>query len=262
MPEQARAAPGPTANAAAQIGAQQQCRVASNQFEHALNLRSVCDQPSMIAALADPASLAARREALQKPRMAPLRAFAAAIRAAHGPTPDFDPADGGVAARMLLLLETPGPSIGRTGFVSADNPTGTSANLRRFLAAAGIDRRQIVIWNTVPWMIHNGGRNRTPKAVEIRRGLLAVPGLLALLPHLRCVVMAGRVASMADAMLRAARPEVLMIRIPHPSPTFVCTSPDVPQRIAAGLRTATACMGDAQLCSAQTACKPIGRVID
>ncbi len=74
--------------------------------------------------------------------MAPLRAFAAAIRAMHGPTPDFDPADGGTAARVLLLLETPGPAIGRTGFVSLDNATGTSANLRRFLAAGGSAARQ------------------------------------------------------------------------------------------------------------------------
>ena len=44
-------------------------------------------------------------------------------------------------ARFLLLLETPGPSIARTNFVSRDNPTGTAANLFRFLAASGIPRR-------------------------------------------------------------------------------------------------------------------------
>ena len=210
----------------------------------------------MIAALADPASLAARRAAVQTPEMASLRAFAAAIRASHGPTPDFDPADGGAAARMLLLLETPGPAIGRTGFVSIDNPTGTSANLRRFLAAASIDRRQIVIWNTVPWVIHTGGPNRAPRAAEIRQGLQALPGLIARLPSLRCVVMAGRVAAMAEAVLKTTRPNLVMIRMPHPSPTFVCTSPDVSRRITAGFQAAAACMGEAQLCSAQFACNP------
>jgi hypothetical protein len=138
-------------------------------------------QPSTLAPLADPAVLAARRVALGAPRMAPLRAFAAGLRAVHGATPDFDPADAGLAARVLLRLETPGPAIGRTGFVSMDNPTGTSANLRRFLAEAGLDRSRLAIWNTVPWVIHTGGPNRAPKAAETRGGLAALP---ALLPHL------------------------------------------------------------------------------
>ena len=193
-------------------------------------------QPSMRAALADPVSLAARRAMLAEPRMADLRAFVAGLRDAHGPVPDFDPADGGAAARVLLLLETPGPAIGRTGFVSMDNPTGTSANLRRFLAAAGLDRQEVAIWNTVPWVIHTGGPNRAPKPAEIRGGLAALPGLLPLLPHLRCAVLAGRVAGLADPVLQAAGLPVL--RIPHPSPTYVCTSPDIPVRITEGLAAA------------------------
>lgn len=175
--------------------------------------------------------------------MAPLRAFAAAIRAEHGATPDFDPADAGPAARMLLLLETPGPAIGRTSFVSADNPTGTSANLRRFLAEAGVGRDRIAIWNAVPWVIHAGGPNRAPRMAETRRGLACLPRLLPLLPHLRCVVLAGRVAALAEPALQAVRPDLPAIRIPHPSPTYVCTSPDVPRRIIAGLAAAAALVG-------------------
>ena len=170
--------------------------------------------------------------------MAKLVAFAAAIRDAHGPTPDFDPADGGVAARVLLLLETPGPKTGRTGLVSADNPTGTSANLRRFLAAAGIDRRHLVIWNAVPWVIHAGGPNRAPRLAELRLGLEELPGLPPLLPDLRCAVLCGRMASQAEPVLRAVRPGLAVIRAPHPSPTYVCTSPDVPRRIVAAFAEA------------------------
>jgi hypothetical protein len=184
-------------------------------------------QPSTLAPLADPAVLAARRVALGAPRMAPLRAFAAGLRAVHGATPDFDPADAGPAARVLLLLETPGPAIGRTGFVSMDNPTGTSANLRRFLAEAGLDRSRLAIWNTVPWVIHTGGPNRAPKPAEIRGGLAALPALLPHLPGLRCVVLAGRVAGLAAPVLG-----------PHPSPTYVCTSPAIPRRIVAGFKEA------------------------
>ena len=190
------------------------------------------EQPSTRAALAEPALLAARRAMLAEPGMVVLRAFVAGLRAAHGPVPDFDPADGGVQARVLLLLETPGPAIWRTGFVSMDNPTGTSANLRRFLTAAGLDRHHLAIWNTVPWVIHTGGPNRAPKPAEIRAGLAALPGLLPLLPQLRCAVLAGRVAGLAEPVLQAAALPV--VRIPHPSPTYVCTSPDIPRRITAG----------------------------
>ena len=152
--------------------------------------------------------------------------------------PDFDPADGGAAARILLLLETPGPAIGRTGFVSMDNATGTSANLRRFVAASGVARGTLAIWNAVPWVIHAGGPNRVPRAAEIRAGLATLPTLLPLLPGLRCIVLAGRVAGLAAPALMATRPDLILIPVPHPSPTFVCTSPDIPRRIVAGFAQA------------------------
>ena len=148
-----------------------------------------------------------------------------------------------MGARLLLVLETPGTSIGKTGFVSADNPTGTAANLRRFLAAAGIHRQDIAIWNAVPFVIHTGGPNRAPRMGEIRRGLELLPPLLSLLPKLRCIVLSGRVAGMAESAMRAAAPELAVIQIPHPSPIYVCTSPEIGRRIAAGLSAAAAALG-------------------
>ena len=201
-----------------------------------------------MALLGDPVTLAQRRAMLAQPGMAALRGFAADIRAAHGLTPDFDPADGGVAARMLLLLETPGPSIGKTAFVSMDNPTGTAANLRRFLATACIGREDVAIWNAVPFVIHTGGPNRAPRTAEIRRGLALLPLLLPLLPKLRCIVLAGRVAGLAEPVIGGAWP---IIRIPHPSPVYVCTSPDIPRRIAQGFAAAAAILAGENLCTAQ-----------
>ena len=196
----------------------------------------------MGAPLADPDVLAARRVMLARPAMTQLRSFAASIRAEHGATPDFDPADGGTAARMLLLLETPGTAIGKTGFVSADNPTGTAANLRRFLAQADIERRDVAIWNAVPFVIHTGGPNRTPRAAEIRRGLALLPALLRLLPHLCCIVLSGRVAGLAESIIQAERPGLSVIRVPHPSPVYVCTSPDIPARLLDGFQRASAAL--------------------
>lgn len=180
--------------------------------------------------------------------LAPLLGFAAELRRTTGrPVPDADPADGGTAARLLLLLETPGPAITRTGIVSRDNPTPTAANLRRFLAAAGIARGETLIWNAVPFVIHApGARNRAPLRAEIRQGLALLPPLLRLLPRLRVAVLAGRVAGEAEGTLRAARPALEVLRMPHPSPTYVCTSPDVPRRIASTLAHASALLAAAR----------------
>ncbi len=67
--------------------------------------------------------------------IAPLNRFAAALRARHGDVPRFDSLDGGIDARVLVLLETPGPASASTGTTSRDNPTGTARNLTRFLDA-------------------------------------------------------------------------------------------------------------------------------
>jgi hypothetical protein len=179
----------------------------------------------------------ARRAGLAAAHMRPLAAFAASLREATGnEVPDADPADGGVRARCLLLLETPGPAILRTGFVSCDNPAPTAGNLRRFLRDAGLPREALLIWNAVPFVIHApGARNRAPRASEVRRGLALLPGLLALLPALRVCVLAGRAAARrARCCARSAGPALL--EMPHPSPTYVCTSPEVPRRIVAALR--------------------------
>jgi uracil-DNA glycosylase len=173
-----------------------------------------------------------------------LERLVAALRAEQGgrDVPGFDPLDGGIEARLLLLLETPGPRIRRmSGIVSRDNPTGTGRNLRRFLDGAGLARADTVIWNAVPWVIHaSGARNRPPRTAEIEAGLRALPRLLDLLPCLEVAVLAGRIAGQARGILEAVRPGLPILTMPHPSPTFVCTSPDVPARIAATLAAARA----------------------
>lgn len=155
--------------------------------------------------------------------------------------PDPDPIDGGIDARLLLLLETPGPSIRVTGLVSRDNPTGTAANLFRFLAEAGIARGDTLIWNAVPWVIHApGAHNRAPRRSEAVAALPYLDPLLACLTRLRVVVLSGRIAGGAAIPLRALRPDLVVVAIPHPSPTYVCTSPDVARRIRTGLGDAAA----------------------
>lgn len=199
-------------------------------------------EPAEPKSLADPSNLAVRRALLNAPHLRALRVLGERIsRERDAPVPFPDPLDGGGGARLLLLLETPGPAIARTGFVSRDNPTGTAANLFRFLNEAGIARRDTLIWNVVPWVIHaEGALNRTPRRTELEPALPYLKPLLACLPRLALVVLAGRFAAAAEEPLKAHDPALTITRIPHPSPTYVCTAPSVRERIAAGL-------GDARL---------------
>ena len=196
-------------------------------------------EPLRPKAFAAAEAVAARRALLGQRHLRPFEPYLVRLRAEFGAVPDPDPLDGGASARLLLLLETPGPSIGRSGLVSRDNPTGTAANLFGFLNEAGIDRRDTLIWNAVPWVIHApGATNRAPRPAEIRAGLASLPDLLALLPRLSVVVLSGRVAGLASPIFAENRPDLPVLTMPHPSPTYLCTSPAHPARCRAVLEAA------------------------
>ena len=193
--------------------------------------------------LRSPAERVQRAALLDRPAMQAIEAFRCGVEARFGPTPHADPLDGGTDAAVLILLETPGPGEMQPRFVSRDNPTGTARNLRRFSAAAGLPRRSTLLWNVVPWHIHApGARNRAPRRREIADGLALLPAFLALLPRLRVVVLAGRVAGLAAPSLEGRGSHILTM--PHPSPTFVNTAPTIAPRLVATLREAAAVARD------------------
>jgi hypothetical protein len=166
--------------------------------------------------------------------MALLAAFAAALRAGTPHMiPDMDPLDGGTEARVLLLLEKPGPQAARTGFVSRDNPSPTSAAIRAFLDEAGLPRGETLLWNAAPvW----NGTIRLGVA-ELREGLGHLPDLLALLPRLDAAILVGRHAARAEPLLPQ---HVRVIRSAHPSPQVRAAFPErwaaIPQAWAAARR--------------------------
>ena len=128
--------------------------------------------------------------------------------------------------------------------MSRDNPTGTARNIARFCEAAGLARRDTVLWNVVPWLIHpSGARNRAPTRTETAAGLALVPGLLTLLPQLRVIVLCGRAAGLAEAVIARHRPGLAVLRMPHPSPTYVCTAPQIAARIVGILAQAARLAG-------------------
>ena len=100
----------------------------------------------------------ARLARLQEPHIAPLTAFVDRIRKTTDPlapywAPYFDPKSGGTSAQVLLLLESPGPKVSQTGFVSADNPDGTAENMSCLLKLAGLSRDRVLMWNSFPWQL-------------------------------------------------------------------------------------------------------------
>ncbi|WP_210526244.1 uracil-DNA glycosylase family protein [Rubellimicrobium arenae] len=170
--------------------------------------------------LASPAEVARRRARLGDPANAPLAAHVRALRTRlEGLVPDMDPLDGGTAARVLLLLEKPGPQAARTGFVSRDNPSPTSAAIRAFLDQAGLARRDTLIWNSIPaW---NGTIRVT--GAELARGAAELPPLLSLLPRLDTVILVGRRAQRLEGLLPAP---LRVLASAHPSPQVRAAFPD------------------------------------
>lgn len=108
--------------------------------------------------------------------------------------PTIDPADAGIEARVLLLMEAPGPMTNAanakpgSGFISSDNNDPTAENLWRARRSAGLIDGTL-LWNVVPWYL--GPANKKPTMVDLRDGASPLRGLIALLPELHTVVTLG-----------------------------------------------------------------------
>jgi len=153
----------------------------------------------------DAALVAARNELLESAEATlPLEAWARSVeekRRAGQPDivlPHFDPAEAGVGARALLLLEAPGPKTvpewGGSGFISVDNDDPTAQNVWRTRNEVGL-HEQMLAWNIVPWVL--GRASVKPSKVELAQGSLELRALLELLPDLRVIVLSGQKAQEA-----------------------------------------------------------------
>jgi hypothetical protein len=153
---------------------------------------------------------------LDASHMRPLNAYRARLAGqARGFVPDFDPLDGGVGARLLFLLEKPGPKTfppAGSGFVSRDNADPTAMHCRAAMIQAGIPREGTLIWNIAPWW------NETVRTTgaEMRAGAVELAFLLAMLPALRGVVQVGNNAAAYGGPVAVAT-GLPLFRSVHPS---------------------------------------------
>jgi uracil-DNA glycosylase len=152
--------------------------------------------------------------------------------------PNFDPLDAGVHAEVLLLLETPGRVPRETRFTSLDNPSVTSKNLRALVREAELQRSNLLMWNLVPWDI---GFETRIQATNKSHHVIGVPALLQLvelLSSLRSIVFFGGKAQKAIPSVIEARPDLKLIRSPHPSGQVLNTRPEMRLEILRALRAA------------------------
>lgn len=162
-----------------------------------------------------------------------LRTVVEKIREDHGDAsavPEFDPNNGNDDAKFLFLFEAPGAKAVKTGYISFDNPDPSAKNFRQQLESAGIERREIAIWNTVPWYIGNKSRSsiRPAKHADIRSGMAYLEPIIEAMPKLRCIVLVGGAARSAHVFLSQVT-EARILSCHHTSAKVINTNPAAAQ---------------------------------
>ena len=145
-----------------------------------------------VYALSNASEIERRMALLNEPHMTALVSYLEDLEAAARPSikvPYFDPCDGGVNAKALFLLESPGPKVLGTNYISRNNPDDSARNMSDLLAKAKLARQDTLLWNIVPWYL-----GRTPTTEDVRQASPHLKSLLPLLPNLQVVVLVGQKA--------------------------------------------------------------------
>ena len=204
----------------------------------------------------DPSVVAERLGHLHDPHMAPLTAFVERLRVQRGggqSVPWFDPSDAGVAAKVLLLFEAPGPlAVGSdsprphakgSGIISCHNNDGSAATVHDLRLLAGLaDENGSALclhWNIVPWYVGDGSKIRPVSDDDLIEAQAALRALLRLLPDLKVVVLAGQAAQRGWARLVLRdTPGLPTVPCLHTSPRVTNTQPEAKDRILRALTLA------------------------
>lgn len=129
--------------------------------------------------------------------------------------PEFDPKNGNEKAKILFLLEAPGPAAlaskknPRTGepgsgIVSLDNDDPTARMLKAQLDKAGINNKDdIAIWNVVPWYLGNeeGTQIRAATVSDIEKAKRYLQEVVEAMDNLQYIVLVGAAARKTHVFL-------------------------------------------------------------
>lgn len=194
--------------------------------------------------------LAEKRTRWFEPHVAPVNRFVDRIRTERGTdhVPYVDPDSGGIAARVLLVMESPGRKALESGMLSADNNDATAENLWTALATIGLARTSVLPWNVVPWYVGTPKKNASVVIAQALKGQPYLLRLLDLLPDLRVVVAIGRWAQLGVELSAETLRDrgITVVEAPHPSPVPARTSHgESLRRFAVKLAEARDLAGDA-----------------
>ena len=179
--------------------------------------------------LGDPNHRLQRKTQIHAPHVKELTAFVEQIRHERNCAefiPNFDPADGGIEAECLFVLEAPGPMAVKSEFISRNNPDETAKNWFELNEEAGIPRRRTISWNIIPWYIGIPDHILPARQKDIAEGWPYLCELIEKLPRLRIIVLVGRKAQRVESRLRIFRPSLKVYLCPHPSPMFLNRKPE------------------------------------
>jgi len=99
--------------------------------------------------------------------------------------------------------------------------------MHRLMDAARLARRDVVLWNVVPFYIGEADRSklRAARQGDLDAGRPWLVELLGLLTQLKVVVLLGRKAHSARVLVKALRPDVCLLEGWHPSPLAMNREP-------------------------------------
>lgn len=159
--------------------------------------------------------------------------------------PWFDPDDGGIDARVLILMESPAPkTVGPTGsgFCSEDNDDPSNRLIRKIRTEAGLPRQLCLKWNAVPWaVLDSGGHPRAPSASEIDAATPYLIEVLDAAPNIEVVITLGKSALSgftASTTLSTPRRLCRIAAAPHPSQRNALARDAAMKRIANAFQNA------------------------
>ena len=126
-------------------------------------------------------------------------------RADPNDVPGFDSDNGNLNAKVLLVLEAPGPGAVLSKRVSINNDDPTARNLKALLLKAQLRPEDVIIWNVVPWYCGNEGKTKiaAPSAKDVTEGIDSLCTLVGLLMNLKAIVLVGSTARKAHVRLSA-----------------------------------------------------------
>ncbi len=169
------------------------------------------------------------------PRMKPLLRLLNEIRAKYQFTPNFDPCDGGIGAKVLFLLEAPGRQARGSDFISRNNPDPTAKNMWKLLSS--LRREDTILWNIVPWYLGSEVKILPAKRSDISAARCFLVKLFKLLPQLEYVILMGKPARserrVIEELLSKANKQDEVRETVHPSPKVLNPHPHQREEIKA-----------------------------